>query len=123
MLGEVARRELGAVLERADRERDLRPGTVRTMNPRTLVRPCESIFTRTPVTGEATVADALAVSAVAGLDPHPVRVNPATRATRRHDAGESRRGPHAGGIPVPLLPGLAAGSPAAQRGQVPGPGS
>ena len=43
------------------------------------------------------------------------RARPATR--------DPKAPAHAGPMPVPLLPGLTAGSPAAQRGQVAAPGS
>jgi hypothetical protein len=59
------------------------PASVRSVNPRTFVRPCESIFTRRPVTGEASVAGLASVPAGVGvvLDPQPPKANTSSMAT------------------------------------------
>ena len=123
------------------------PSAVRSVNAVTLVRPVASTPVTTPVTGDtmgiAPTGGALPAGPAAAPPADPVppwdpASNPPLANTtsnkaatsspkrqERHRAGP--RGPtpegHAGAIPVPLLPGLTAGSPAAQRGQVSGPGS
>ncbi len=63
--------------------------------------------------------------AVDGAGEHPALAT-ATAATTASAATECLPGstePHVGAIPVPLLPGLTAGSPAAHLGQPVAPGS
>ena len=99
----------------------------------TCVRPVESMWVRTPSSGEAGTTAPGVPLAGALIDDDPtgpgvaypgLHAPTAIAAARASPAARRRRAAaHAGPTPVPLLPGLTAGSPAAHRGQVASPGS
>ena len=109
------------------------PSLVRRSKPVTCVSPVESMWVRTPSSGEAGTAAPGVPFAGALIEAEPTGPGVAYWGLHaRHDhrnrdgepRGQRRRAAaHAGPTPVPLLPGLTAGSPAAHRGQVASPGS
>ena len=69
------------------------------------------------------VVDGVGEQATAAMRQREARTGDRRAPGQPHRDRDPRAGAHPGPRPVPLLPGLTAGSPAAQRGQVAAPGS
>ena len=105
----------------------------------TRVRPSESMSVRIPSIGEPVLAAGVPLAGtlidavptgpgvVVGVGVQATAAAASSRAApivaQPLDSAAPGDGRHAGPRPVPLLPGLTAGSPAAHRGQVSAPGS